>query len=139
MAISQNEFDKLCSVQTEEFAIGVLEAIGAKNNIVKLRELTIAEDNKAKEILKDTKNKNAHIDMIYFRCKCSMVEPKFFSEATIKKLNANAQPLIFEIFSRIALIGKTKEQKEEYDKLIISQLDDLSTKKEPTKKELEKK
>ncbi|WP_152017959.1 hypothetical protein [Aliarcobacter butzleri] len=82
--------------------------LGGKKEII-IRELTIAE---TQEFVK--KNQEDSEDAILYAVKCSMVEPSFFTEDELKKINATGYALIREIFAELPVIGKTKEEREEH-------------------------
>ena len=83
---------------------------------IKIRELTISENQEFRKILRDeSKLEN---DAMFYAVKCAMVEPKFFSDEEVEKLNVVGFNLIREVFEEIPLIGKTKKEREEYIKTI---------------------
>lgn len=95
------------------------KALGGNTEIT-IRELTIDENQELRRKFAEEEQKDA----ILFAVKCSMVNPAFFSEEDLKKLNATGAALINEIFTEIPVIGKTKEEREEH----FQALADLSKK-----------
>lgn len=77
---------------------------------IKIRELTISENQQFREILQDeTKTQN---DAMFYAVKCAMIEPKFFSDEELEKVNVVGFNLIREVFEEIPFIGKTKKERE---------------------------
>ena len=95
-----------CFIKEEKFKP---KALGGNTEIT-IRELSIDETEKYLNILQEENQKDA----IRYAVKCSMVEPKFFSDEELKKINATGQALIIEVFNEIPLIGKTKKEREDY-------------------------
>jgi len=126
-----------CFIKEESFFPKVL---GGKTEI-KIRQLTAGEGIEYQSILR---NKEAtQEEAIYFAVKCSMVEPKFFTDAELKKINSTGKNLIEEIHFQIAQIGMTKAEKTEYEnkfkELVENLTKSVEVEKEVTKKEIEKK
>lgn len=111
MAISRKDFLKILTVKTEEIEV---ESLGGAKVLIK--ELTIAETKEFNNIARDTTKKQN--EAAYYACKCCMVEPAYFTDEELKTLNKEAEAVIMEIYSKIPLIGKTKEEKEKYYKMI---------------------
>ncbi len=101
-----------CFIQEGKFKPKIL---GEKVELT-IRQLTIAETQEFKEILKD-ENKTQK-DAVYYAVKCAMVEPPFFSDEELKKLNVVGENLIFEVYGELPLIGKNKKERETYQKQI---------------------
>ncbi len=77
---------------------------------ITIRELTISE---TQEFMRK-REEGTQQDAINYAVSCSMVEPTFFTEEQLKDLNAVGFSLIQEIFSEIAVIGKTKKERAEH-------------------------
>ena len=126
MTISREELLKLTTVKTSVFKVPSLK--GAE---IKLRELTIAE-------VKEFGRIATEIDMqqaILHACKCSFVEPSFFTDEEMELLGNIGNNVIMEVFNEIPLIGKNKEEREEHLKKINETLktETAEEKKEPKK------
>lgn len=102
MAITKEEFLKLASTKQENFKVPSLG-----NAEITIRELTIAESNKINEMSREKKPID---EIIKFACKCSCVEPEFFTDEELEGLGQTGNQAILEIYMQIPLIGKTKEQ-----------------------------
>ncbi len=107
MAISKENLLKLVNLKEEVFEVP------SWNSEVVVRELTIAESQVYYQMIKDGKNIE---DIVKYACNCTMVEPKMFTDEEMKNLNTVGIAGLNEIFSNIPVIGKTKEQKEEFFK-----------------------
>lgn len=129
MAASKEDLFKLIHLKEEVFKVpswNDMEVI--------TRELTISESQTYYQMIKDDKPIE---EVIKYALSCSMVEPTMFTDEEISKMNANGINGLNEIFTNIPVIGKTKEQKEEFFK---KQNEALKTSKEElTKEQSEKK
>lgn len=99
-----------------------------------VRQLTIEENEQAQKL---KKNGATQQDLVYFLAKCSMVEPKFFSDEQLKELSIDGKNGIMEIVANIPLIGMTDLEKEKYYEKINNPLE--TPKDELTKEQEEKK
>ncbi|WP_276835305.1 hypothetical protein [Chryseobacterium cucumeris] len=79
MKLDRNELLKQITVKQEVF-----EVPSWNNAEVLMRQLTIAETTVYIQMIKDEKPIE---DAIKYACKCSMIEPKFFSDEEIQNLN----------------------------------------------------
>lgn len=86
-------------------------SLGGTNEIT-IRELNISENQNFRKILQD--ETKTPTDAMYYAVSCAMVEPKFFTEKELEKLNITGSNLIQEVYNEIPLIGKTKKEREEY-------------------------
>ena len=103
---------------------------------ITIRELTIDENIRFRELLTE----NGHKDAMYYAVKCSMVEPSFFTDKELEKINATGYALINEVFNEIPLIGKSKKEREEYFEKIKNILENQNPSEEDeSSKEEEKK
>lgn len=128
MAASKEDLFKLIHLKEEVFKVpswNDMEVI--------TRELTISESQTYYQMIKDDKPIE---EVIKYALSCSMVEPSMFTDEEISKMNANGINGLNEIFTNIPVIGKTKEQKEEFFK---KQNEALKTSKEELTKEQEEK
>jgi len=128
MAASKEDLFKLIHLKEEVFKVpswNDMEVI--------TRELTISESQTYYQMIKDDKPIE---EVIKYALSCSMVEPIMFTDEEISKMNANGINGLNEIFTNIPVIGKTKEQKEEFFK---KQNEALKTSKEELTKEQEEK
>lgn len=127
MAISKEDLFKLVHLKEEVFEVP------SWNSEVVVRELTIAESQKYYQMIKDNVNIE---EIVKYACKCTMVEPQMFTDEEMEKLNATGIAGLNEIFANIPVIGKTKEEKEEF---FQKQLETLKAPKEELTKEQEEK
>ena len=109
------------------------QLLGGKKEIT-IRQLTVDEATKVQKLMAEGNQKEA----VHYSVKCSMVEPTFFTDEELEKLNTIGQALIFEIYSEIPVIGRTKKEKEDYKKQLETQLNDAVEKIE-SKEDAEKK
>jgi hypothetical protein len=96
---------------------------------VTIRELKISENEEFRKILTDdTKTQK---DAMFYAVKCSMIEPKFFSDEDLENLSMTGFNLITEIYNEIPLIGKSKKERAQYftaiEKLIAKQQETKTT------------
>lgn len=99
-----------------------------------VRQLTIEENEQAQKLKKSEVTQQ---DLIYFLAKCSMVEPKFFSDEQLKELSIDGKNGIMEIVANIPLIGMTDFEKEKYYEKMNNTLE--TPKDELTQEQQEKK
>lgn len=99
-----------------------------------VRQLTIEENEQAQKL---KKNSATEQDMFYFLAKCTMVEPTFFTDESLKNLNINGRNGLVEIVANIPLIGMTDLEKEKYYEKINNPLE--TPKENLTEKQIEKK
>lgn len=104
---------------------------------IKIRELTIAESEEFRNIFND-KTKTQR-DAMFYAVKCAMVEPVFFSDEELEKLNITGLNLIQEIYGEIPLIGKTKKERDDYFKKIKETIEKNSSESKDEIEEAEKK
>lgn len=135
MSISREQLLKVLTVKTEVFELESLKFLGLEDSEVTLKELTMSE---TKEYNKIKENKTLDEALLY-ACRCSMIEPPFFTDEELKVLNKEAQYIINDVSNKIPLIGKSEEEKEKYYKLLEELSKDEIKKEEPTKEVLEKK
>lgn len=128
MAASKEDLFKLIHLKEEVFKVSSWNDME-----VITRELTISESQTYYQMIKDDKPIE---EVIKYALSCSMVEPTMFTDEEISKMNANGINGLNEIFTNIPVIGKTKEQKEEFFK---KQNEALKTSKEELTKEQEEK
>lgn len=102
------------------------EVLGGKLEIT-IRQLTAGEGLELEDIRRDPSS--AQDDVVFYAVKCAMVEPTFFTDDELKKLNTTGRNLIYEIYGELPLIGKTKKEREEY----LQRLEDLAKKIEENK------
>lgn len=129
MSRNREEFLKLAGVRTSDFKVPSL-----KNYEVTLRELTIAE---SKEFGDIAKNKDIQEAIIY-ACRKSCVEPEFFTDEELKDLGTTGSNAIMEIYMEIPLVGKTKDEREEYAKRLAESAKAGAEKKEVSKEDEKK-
>ena len=89
------------------------QILGGETEIT-IRELLVSEAEEFRRLLVEENQKSA----MYYAVKCSMVEPSFFTDKELDKLNMIGATLIQEIFAEIPLIGKNKKEREDYFKKV---------------------
>lgn len=80
-------------------------SLGGETEIT-IRELIISENEEFRRLLVEENQKVA----MYYAVKCAMVEPSFFTDKELEKINATGYALIQEVFNEIPLIGKNKKE-----------------------------
>jgi len=130
MTISREELLKLTMIKTSVFKVPSLN--GAE---IKLRELTIAEAKEFGRIATEIDMQQA----ILHACKCSFVEPSFFTDEELEQLGNVGNHVIMEVFNEIPLIGKNQEEREEHLKKINETLKTETEEKKEPKKPMPKK
>lgn len=129
MAISKEQLLKLASVRQQSFKVPSLE-----NAEILMRELTVAESTKINEMSMEKKSIQ---DIIFYACKCSCVEPEFFTDEELQQLGAVGNQAIMEIYMEIPLIGKNEDDRLKYRETLDKNLKkqkEKSTKEEEVKK-----
>lgn len=129
MAISKEQLLKLASVRQQVFKVPSLE-----NAEILMRELTVAESTKINEM---SIEKKLIQDIIFYACKCSCVEPEFFTDEELQQLGAVGNQAIMEIYMEIPLIGKNEDDRAKYRETLDKNLKkqkEKSTKEEEVKK-----
>lgn len=108
MKLDRLELLKRISLKQEVF-----EVPSWGNAEAKVRELSISE---TKEYYQMVKDKKPIEDIIKYACKCTMIEPTMFTDEELETMSQDGISGLNEIFANIQVIGKTKEQKEEFFK-----------------------
>ena len=130
MSISTQELLTQCTVKQVSFRVPSL------NKEIIIRQLTINEVRTIRELQK--KDDSTQEQVIYETLKSAMVEPTFFNEEELKNLTALGEQVLFEIYQEIPLIGKTEEQRVEYQKMIDEVIKSSSLKDEKKEDEAKK-
>ena len=130
MAISKEDLLKLVNLKQEVFKVS------SWNSEVEVRELTIAESKVYNQMRIEEKSIE---EIVKYACKCSMVNPQMFTDEELSNAGQIAVDGLNEIFSNIPVIGKTKEQKEDFFKKQLETFKASQNKPELTKEEEEKK
>ena len=138
MAISKENLLKLSTVKSEEVELETLKELGEKDCKVKIRQLTIEESSKFRDIIRD-KEPDSQKRAIKYACQCAMVKPSFFTDEELEQLNDVANVIMMEVHSLIPLIGKTKKEKEQYYKKLEEEINKVVEKEEESEEEVEKK
>lgn len=81
------------------------------NGEVVVRELSISEAAKYREMIN---NNDSLSDVIKYACSCTMLEPTMSVDEDLTNVSESYAKGLNRIFSNIPLIGKTKEEKEEF-------------------------
>ena len=130
MSRNREEFLKLASVKTSTFKVPSLN-----DYEILMKELTIAESNEFRDIYLTDETPNKHQAIVY-ACRCSCIEPEFFTDEQLKDLGVAGNSAVMEIWNEIPLIGKNKDEREEYFKKLNETLkaDETAKSEEETKK-----
>lgn len=128
--MNKNVFAK-CFITEEDF---FPETLGGKE-AVKVRQLTIYEQMKIQDMIDE---KEEQTDIIIFGARCSIVDKELFDDEKVKNLNIHGLNLLTEIYYHIPLIGKTKKEIEEYEKM-LEDLVKKATEKQEDEEESKKK
>lgn len=126
--LSFEEVTKRACIKQEVFKV-----LSWEGDVV-VRQLTIEENYQAQKLVQSGVTED---EMLYFLSKCSMVEPEFFSDEALKKLNQNGKNGLMEIVANIPLIGMTDLEKKEYYEKLNNPL--KTPKEEQTEEQIEKK
>lgn len=104
------------------------------NGEVVVRELSISEAATYRQMVNENKSL---ADVIKYACSCSMVEPTMSFDEDLTNVSDSYAQGLNRIFTNIPLIGKTKEEREEF----LKKQSEISKtpKSELTKEEEEKK
>lgn len=122
------------TVKTETFELESIKSLGLEDAKATLKELTIAETKEFNNKLREKGQDEAFL----YACRCSMVEPAFFTDDQLKTFSNYATVIINEIITIIPLIGKTQEEKAKYKEL-MEKVAKSEDREELTEEELEKK
>lgn len=122
------------TVKTETFELESLKSLGLEDAKATLKELTIAETKEFNNKLREKGQDEAFL----YACRCSMVEPVFFTDEELKTFSNHVTVIMNEIITLIPLIGKTQEEKAKYKEL-MEKVAKSEDREELTEEELEKK
>lgn len=122
------------TVKTETFELESIKSLGLEDAKATLKELTIAETKEFNNKLREKGQDEAFL----YACRCSMVEPAFFTDDQLKTFSNYATVIINEVITLIPLIGKTQEEKAKYKEL-MEKVAKSEDREELTEEELEKK
>lgn len=122
------------TVKTETFELKSIKSLGLEDAKATLKELTIAETKEFNNKLREKGQDEAFL----YACRCSMVEPAFFTDDQLKTFSNYATVIINEVITLIPLIGKTQEEKAKYKEL-MEKVAKSEDREELTEEELEKK
>lgn len=122
------------TVKTETFELESLKSLGLEDAKATLKELTIAETKEFNNKLREKGQDEAFL----YACRCSMIEPAFFTDEELKTFSNHVTVIMNEIITFIPLIGKTQEEKAKYKEL-MEKVAKSEDREELTEEELEKK
>ena len=103
------------------------------NGEVVVRELSISEAATYRQMISENKPLS---DVIKYACSCTMLEPSLSMDEDLSNVSQSYAQGLERIFNNIPLIGKTKEEREEF---IKKQSEISKTPKEELTKEQEEK
>ena len=116
--INRDEFLKASTVKQEKITLETFD-----NKQITIRAMTINEADEIDEIRKKViKGEATDKDLIFETCKKVMVNPVFFTDEELKNISQKGFTILTEIYMKVPTIGMTDEQKEEYKKNLIEQM-----------------
>lgn len=130
MILNKNDISVIRNLKQEVFEVPEW------NGEVVVRELSITEAEKYKEMISEDKPLQ---DIIKYACSCTMLEPTMSADEDLTDASPTYILGLNQIFNNIPVIGKTKEQKEDFFKKQIETFKASQKKPELTKEEEEKK
>ena len=130
MILNKNDISVIRNLKQEVFEVPEW------NGEVVVRELSITEAEKYKEMISEDKPLQ---DIIQYACSCTMLEPTMSADEDLTDASPTYILGLNQIFNNIPVIGKTKEQKEEFYKKQLETFKASQKKPELTKEEEEKK
>ena len=101
---------------------------------LKIKQLTVKEQFEYEKINRE--NPTDYNVAVKYAVKCSMVEPSFFTDDELEKINKVGFDLINEVFGEIPLIGKSLKERKEYFEMLDEYFKNVETENK-TKEELE--
>lgn len=108
----------LLTVRTEKVKLECLKNTDFKDMEFTLREMNIAQNKKHREILSNLDDTDRFNKSMINACMSVMVEPAFFTEEELDRMNGIGEAVINEIFMKIPTIGMSAKEKKEYQKRI---------------------
>ena len=92
---------------------------------LKIKQLTVKEQFEYEKINRE--NPTDYNVAVKYAVKCSMVEPSFFTDDELEKINKVGFDLINEVFGEIPLIGKSLKERKEYFEMLDEYFKNVET------------
>jgi len=107
---------KLTTVRSEKIKLDCLKGTNLKDKEFLLQEMNITQNKGYNEILHDGNDDDRFDKLIKYACNAVMIEPTFFKDDEIEKMNGFGKVIMDEIFNKIPTIGMTVKEKKDYQK-----------------------
>ena len=116
--VTRDEFLKAITVKKEKITLETFD-----NKEITIRAMTINEADEIDEIRKKViKGESTDKELIIETCRKVMIEPTFFTDEELKNISQTGFSILTEIYMKVPTIGMSDEQKEEYKKNLIEQM-----------------
>lgn len=114
MSNSRQDLLNLLTVKSETIKLDCLKNTNLKDMEFTLKEMSISQHRKYREIISDTKDKDRFNKSMIIACRSVLVEPEFFTDEELENMNGIGELIINEIFTKIPTIGMSEKEKEKY-------------------------
>ena len=115
---TRDEFLKAITVKKEKITLETFD-----NKEITIRAMTINEAEEIEAIRKKViKGEATDKELIIETCRKVMIEPTFFTDEELKNISQTGFSILTEIYMKVPTIGMSDEQKEEYKKNLIEQI-----------------
>lgn len=116
--VTKDEFLKAITVKKEKITLETFD-----NKEITIRAMTINEAEEIDAIRKKViKGESTDKELIIETCRKVMIEPTFFTDEELKNISQTGFTILTEIYMKVPTIGMSDEQKEEYKKNLIEQM-----------------
>lgn len=116
--VTRDEFLKAITVKKEKITLETFD-----NKEITIRAMTINEAEEIDAIRKKViKGESTDKELIIETCRKVMIEPTFFTDEELKNISQTGFTILTEIYMKVPTIGMSDEQKEEYKKNLIEQM-----------------
>lgn len=115
---TRDEFLKAITVKKEKITLETFD-----NKEITIRAMTINEAEEIEAIRKKViKGEATDKELIIETCRKVMIEPTFLTDEELKNISQRGFSILTEIYMKVPTIGMSDEQKEEYKKNLIEQI-----------------
>ena len=116
--VTRDEFLKAITVKKEKITLETFD-----NKEITIRAMTINEAEEIDAIRKKViKGESTDKELIIETCRKVMIEPTFFTDEELNNISQTGFTILTEIYMKVPTIGMSDEQKEEYKKNLIEQM-----------------
>ena len=116
--VTRDEFLKAITVKKEKITLKTFD-----NKEITIRAMTINEAEEIDAIRKKViKGEATDKELIIETCRKVMIEPTFFTDEELNNISQTGFTILTEIYMKVPTIGMSDEQKEEYKKNLIEQM-----------------